>query len=761
MPNRLLYGACGPALAAALLANGAAATHVAAQSAAQPNAQPSASAAAPDTASLGEVVVTANKRAENIQNVPASVQAISGGKLRAEAVVEFTDLSKVAPALIVRPAEQPVNSDVSIRGIGTSAFSIGVEPSVAVQIDDVPIAIEARAFTGLNDLERVEVLAGPQSTLYGKSASAGLINIVTPKPTSILTGKIAAMATGDGEYDANGVISGPINDTLSYRLSVDYDHFDGNVHNLYTGKDVNGRDLGSLYGKLAWKPTDRFEATLGVNYDPGKNTIGRPFINLASNADLRGNPALPPSVWAPGVTASPTNLNVSNNYQSGNTFSDLGESLRMSYQFDWATLLSITSHEFYVLKDRLDVDEGSSPVIDNRQDNGRFGADQYTQEFRLVSPSDKALRYTAGVFYASDDYTRRFRRGPFFSIANWYATSGAQQEAVFGQIDWDLVKDTTLTGGARYQHERVNYTFLDHANGNAFFSGASPDDFFTYKFALNHKFTRDISAYASYTTGHKGETYDLSTGFNKNRALAGPILPETSESYEVGLRSQFFERRLTLDVTYFNATYDNLQAQGIETLPDGSVNYRLANVGRVGLQGVEFNSAGHFDDLNIGLNVAYLDANIESFPGAQCYPLQTAAEGCAGSPARQNLAGRAPPQAPKWKFALTADYHHSLGALPFEGIVSGIYSYQSTINYSLNQDPQTIQPGYGILNLSAGIDDPAKHWELVVFVNNVTDQHYYADIFNSTGTYGNRPATQVLPPRDFDRYAGVRASYSF
>ncbi len=769
--RRRLLTSCGlAALAPTVLGVVAMAAPAHAQSANQPAQQspiptqtaPVPSREPPEASSpTGEIIVTANKRAENVQNVPAAVQAISGGELRAKSITEFTDLNKVAPALVVRPAEQPVNSDVSIRGIGTNAFSIGVEPSVAVQIDDVPIAIEARAFTDLSDIERIEVLQGPQSTLYGKSASAGLINIVTPQPTKTLTGRISGFVTGDDEQQVAGVVSGPITDTLTYRLAASYDTYDGNVKNLYTGKETNGRELGSIYGKLAWRPDDKFQATLGLNYTPGDTTVGRPFTTFAPAGRLRGNPAIPFSALQPGVTPGPDNLQVSNNYPSSNRFADWGQSLRMSYDLGFATLLSITSHETYNLKDRLDVDEGSDPLIDNRQDDGKFDADQVTQELRLVSRADQPLRYTAGVFYADDEFTRRFQRGPAFSLAHWRATAGTQQEAVFGQFDYDVLPGTTLTGGARYQHERVDYTFLDILNGGAFFKGASPDDFFTYKFAADHKFTRDISAYFSYTTGHKGETYDLSTGFNLNRQLAGPILPETSESYEGGLRTQWFERRLTVNVTYFNAEYGNLQAQGIETLPDGTSNYRLANVGRVGLQGVEFESSGRIQNLSVGANIAWLDADIDSFPLAQCFPLQTAAQGCTGSPARQSLTGRTPPQAPKWKLALNADYHHSLGSLPFEGVVSGNWAYQSRVNYSLSQDPSTVQPGYGVLNLSFGVRNTEQHWEVMGFVNNVTNQHYFVDIFNQSGTYGNQLAVQVIDPRDFNRYAGVRASYSF
>lgn len=733
------------------------------------SAHAAAAQAAPEAAAPAEVVVTANKRAENIQAVPAAVQAVSGVQLHASGVVEFTDLTKVAPSLVIRPAEQPVNSSVSIRGIGTFAFSIGVEPDVAIIVDDVPVAFEARAFADLGDIQRVEVLRGPQSTLYGKSASAGLINIVTPSPsTSGTHGRLNAMATSDGEYQIGGAISAPITDTLAYRVSANYDDFQGNVKNLYNGDHVNGRTLTSLNGKLAWSPTSKFQATLAANFLDGDTTIGRPFIALAPTALLRGTAGLTPSVWAPGVVAGPGNADVSNNFTSGNKYDALGESLKLSYDLNWATLLSITSHDFYFLKDRLDVDEGSSPVIDNRQPDGRFTYEQYTQEFRLVSPSNQPLRYTAGVFYASDDYTRRFTRGPVFSIANWYATSSSDQYAAFGQVEYDFMPGTTGTLGGRVQREKIDYTFRDFtvaAPATNSWAGGGDETFGTYKAALEHKFSKDIMVYGSVATGHKGQTYDLTTGFNNNRALAGPIKPEKSTSYEIGTRAQFFERRLTVNLTAFDAQYRDFQAQGIETLPDGTVNYRLANVGRIETKGVELNSSARLGDWTFGLDATYLDAKITSFPLAQCYPLQTAAQGChpavAPNPAYQNLAGATPPQTPKIKYAVTFDYQHPIGSTPYVGVFNGIYSYQSKINYSLSQDPQTIQKAYGIVNLSAGIRQPTQHWEVMLFVNNLFDEQYYANIFNSTTTYNSQTATQVLPPRDYRRYAGIRASYTF
>ncbi|MCI3131078.1 TonB-dependent receptor [Phenylobacterium aquaticum] len=708
-----------------------------------------------------EVVVTAQKRAENVQDVPQAVQVVTANQLAAAGVREFTDLSKLAPSLVVRPAEQPVNSSVSIRGIGTFAFSIGVEPSVAIQVDDVPVAFQARAFTDLSDIERVEVLRGPQSTLYGKSASAGLINVVTRGPTPELSGGFNVLATTDDEYGAGGTLSGPITDKLAYRLSANYDKFEGNVRNVSNGKKAGGRDTASVHGKLAWTPLDTVKVTLGWNYVNGGTTVGRPFIALSPTAYLRGNTALPPSVFEAGIAVGPENTKFANNFAARTDYDDNSQSLKVEWDLGPATLVAVTGNDNYKVTDLLDVDETAVTAIDNRQ-IGYFKSGQLTQEVRLVSNGEGPLRYTVGAFYADVDFVRNFYRGPFFSLARWYATSGSKQEAAFGQLDWEVIPGTTLTGGARYQHETIDYTFLDIQNGSAYFHGGAKDNFWTYHAALNHKFTDDLMAYVSYSTGHKGQTYDLTTGFNSNRALAGPIRPETSKSWEVGTRAQFLEHRLTVNATAFKTNYEDFQAQGIETLPDGSTNFRLTNVGKLRTQGIEVDSSARLgDDWRLSASAAYVDAKITSFPVAQCYPLQTAAQGCVGSPGRQNLAGKRPAQAPKLKLSADLNYSHPIQGTNLDGVASATYAYQSKVNYALNQDPQTIQKGYGILNLTVGVKNPTRHYEVMAFVNNALNEHYYANIFDQAGTYNNQLATQVILPRDFKRFAGIRAAYSF
>jgi iron complex outermembrane receptor protein len=748
------------ALSQVLLA--AAAITAASSNPAWAQAAPAQPAAAEDTAanSDAEIVVTAQKRAERVQDIPLAVQVLSGAALESQGVRDFSDLTKATPSLVIRPAEQPVNASISIRGIGTFAFSPSVEPSVAVQIDDVPVQFLARAFADLSDIERIEVLRGPQSTLYGRSASAGLINIITQGPSDKLSGRVNGLVTTDDEYQLAGSLSGPLTDTLGFRVSANYDKFDGNVNNLFNGDKINGRRIFSARGKLVWDPTESLNITAQASYIDGKTTIGRPWIRVSPASRLRGVAAYTPAVYAPGVSFTTDNNDVVNNINSGTDYSDFSQSLRASLDLGPATLMSITAWDHFKQYDILDQDESAIAALDNRQ-FGTFDTHAFSQEFRLVSPSAQKLRYTLGLFYSNLNLSRDFTRGPFFSIARWYATNGTKQYAAFGQLEYDLFEKTTLIGGARAGKGKIDYTFLDIAANNARFAGKDSENYETYKAGVQQKFSRDLMGFLTFATGHKGQAYDIGTGFNLVRQNSGPVRPETSKDWQIGIKSQFLDRRVTLNVTLFDTRFKNFQAQGIETLADGTINFRLANVGRLKTRGVEVEgSVRAASDLNFSGGVTYADATITSFPFAQCYPLQTAAQGCFGTPARQDLKGYHPAQAPKWKLSANAEYTPSL-TTALDGVLQAAYNYQSKFNFDINQDPEKAQKGYGILNLSAGIRDADRRWELVAFLNNVFDKQYYSNLANSAGNQGNAIATQSYLPRDFFRYGGVRASYSF
>lgn len=704
----------------------------------------------------GEIVVTAQKRTQNIQDVPVSVQVVGEAQLEANAVREFTDLNRVSPSLTIRPTENPQSANIQIRGIGTLAFSPSVEPSVAIIMDDVALAFQSRAFTDMSGIERIEVLRGPQSTLYGKSASAGLINIVTKGPSRDLTFGIDGMVTTDNEQQIGAYVSGPITSTLGFRSSANFNDFEGNTLNVFDGEKVNGRRYFSVRNKLRWNPSADLQVDIGIDYADGKTTATRPFIEVGPGAILRGNAAYTQSVFAPGILIGADNTDVAIDFISGNRFDDFAQSLRISYDTGGPTLMSITAHDRYNSYDSFDSDDSAIGAFQNFQ-YGNFHSEQFSQELRLVSPDSQRLRYTLGLYYNDVSVDRDFYRGPIFALSNWDATTGSNQIAAFGQLEFDPIKGTTLIAGGRYSREKIDYTYLD-LRTSAQYAGKSEDDFGTYKLGVLQEITPDINAFITYATGHKGEAYDISSGFNQVRANAGPIRPETSDDLQFGLRTLWLDRKLMLNVTLFTSTFKDFQTQAIDDV-GGALNFRLTNVGKLRTRGIEVETVVRpSTNLTINASAAYVDAQIKEFAGAPCYSGQTAAQGCVGSPASQDLSGTELRQAPEWKFNVSYDLKVPMRSGGMNLLSQGAISYQSEI-VPLDRNPKTIQPGYAMVNLAIGVGSD-DGWKVMAFVNNLFDQHYRYLINDVSSRYGTT-AIQGYVPRDFYRYGGIRASYSF
>jgi iron complex outermembrane receptor protein len=724
---------------------------------------------------VGEVIVTAQKRAENVQDVPQSVAVVTAEQLEARGVRSFTDVSKLSPSIAFAQGDHPTNHFVRIRGIGAQAFSVAAESSTAVQIDDVPVMVQGRSYTDLVDIARIEVLRGPQSTLYGKSASAGLISIYTQDPSRDLTGKMTALATTDEEYRVAGTISGPITDTLAFRITGSLSDFAGTQTNLATGKKVNGSQDSVARGKFVWTPREELTVTALLNYNRTKADCCSPsLIYLHPDARLRGVAGLPASVAIPGVTPGPENTDVNFNRNYYVDSEEFGQALKVEWTLSSGhTLLSVTSHDRYKYLDGVDNDQANAPLpqfanTNNLQD-GHLSSKAITQELRIVSPGEDAFRYVAGLFYASTDNSRSLIRGPYFNIARWLATAGNVNTAAFGQIDWTFLPRTTVIAGARIQKEELEYTFYDDV-AKTLYSGNTEDTYSTYRLGLRHELTEDVMVFGSFATGHKGQAYDLTTGFDATRAKLGAVQPETSDSWEVGLKSQFFDRRLTLNVTGFDVTYENLQQQTTEFRADGTAFFILRNVGAVSTRGLEIESAWRVTDaLGLSAAVTYVDAQIDSYPVAPCYNGQTLAEGCRDAivqngvtirPRSQDLGG-VKLGVPELAYNVSADYQRDLGDLPFQFIATAFYSWQQGYQ-AQNRDPLNFQEAYGILNLSAGIRHPEDRYEIVAFVNNALDEHYVIGRGADRGIgWGNTLSVTARQARDFRRYAGVRLSVTF
>jgi iron complex outermembrane receptor protein len=438
--------------------------------------------------------------------------------------------------------------------------------------------------------------------------------------------------------------------------------------------------------------------------------------------------------------------------------------------------MSIASHSYYFLDDHQDTDytalsagqdidtvNGKPTASGDSRQQGTFHNTQWTEELRLVSASTGPFRYTTGLFYAQVDYARVFSRGPF-SPAGWNATDHSQQEAVYGQVEYDIFDKATLIAGGRLGQENISCTF-ENTIATAPFTcptGDSNDKYATYRVGPQYQLTDDVMLFALHSTGHKGETFNLATGFGNTLASTALVRPETSSDYEVGAKMQFFGHHLTVNPTLFTTDYTNFQAQGLQNY-QGTTSYQLENVGTVRTRGFEVsNSLKATRDLTVGLDATYLDAEVLKFPGAQCWS-NTLEANCSkvNGQFTQDLSNKRLYDAPRWKFAANATYETEMGFIPWNGVFQANYAYTSAVNYALTLDPYTDQKGYGILNLSAGLRDPSEKYQVTIFVDNALNKHYHSDLQDLNGTFGAQEAIVGIVPRDFSTYAGIRASAKF
>jgi len=756
---------------------------------------PGAPPAVAQETALAEVVVSAQKRVENVQDVPIAVTVIGADALGKANVSGFADVAKFAPSMTITTGDQPANSSIVIRGIGTFAFSIAAEPSVLVVVDDVAVGYQAQAFTDLVDLDRVEVLNGPQSTLFGKSASAGVVNVTTKAPTSTFTYFGDAKATNDNEQRYTLSLSGPISDTLTFRVSGAIRGWEGNVDNLTTGHKIDDDHTSAIRGKLRWQPDDKLDLTLTAHYTVDHaHCCGVPLTRLDPGSRLFGVAALTQSVTAAGITPGPDNTAVRVNQVPLANASDVGLSSHLAYDFGAATFLAISSVNQYKLRDFTDYDTtdvdtlqyltpfvntqpaGSIPASTTTQEHGgllqggRFDVKTVSQEFRLSSNGHHDFNYLVGAYYSDEDLARSFRRGfdaNSAAISNYRGETRYYNYALFGQTDWLILPRTTLITGLRLNREESSYIYDNYYKAFHLPAFGAPDEHVdsvvTGKAGLQYAFTDSLMAFGFAARGYKGVAYDLVTATTPQEAAQFPVKAETSNDYELGLRSEWLERRLVLNATVYDTEYSNFQVQTI--VPNLLNQFILTNIPKVRTRGAELEGVAQItEDLHANAGYAYTDAYAVTYPIGQCYSGQTSPATCTGSPAFQNLAGATLPNAPKNKVNVGLDYKHGLPLLPLDADLNISSVWQSAENFAVTKDPGTLQPAYNITNLSLSLT-PRSEQRLTVtlFCNNLLDKHYAVNLGNVRGNYtftpGGTAYTQELP-RDFDRYYGIRIGFS-
>lgn len=728
------------------------------------------------------IEVKAQKRAQAQQDIPVAVSVLGEKTLERLDVNNFDDVTRVSPSLTIEQGGEPQVNTISMRGVGTAAFSIGVESSVAVVVDDVPLIMAAQAFSTLSDIQQVEILRGPQGTLFGKNASAGLVNIMTKNATQDFEGRVNLGVTDDNEKKAQVMVSGPMSDTLSYRVNAFYKDRDGFIKNLTTGEDLNGEKGYGVRGKLQWFAHDNVDFTFifDTSHQEGSNVP-----TWVDAADI---------VTGEGEVAGSRNLNVRRDTDNHwETDQNLGVVKLNYFLSDTLTLTSVSSYQRFEQDSISDEDLTDVPMEDAfppfllpRFDPLGIGGPQaiqtpyidaegITQEIRLTGTPTGRLEYIAGLFYSDQDIYRDFERGPLsFVLNNWEASVSSKSTAIFGQTSYEMVDDTFIDIGLRLNHEKIGVSFTDYyANGYelnptnpATYNGDDSQTAVTGKVALRHFLENGTMVYGSVSTGYKGQAFDVASGFNQSDADQ-PVGEETSTSYEIGVKGFNDSRSFSYELIAFLTNFDDYQAQGGRVDENGAPVFALNNVGKLRTQGLEANfSLQASEALRLDASLAYTDAVIKEFDNAPCYGNQTEADGCIigagpGGLDAQDLAGEDLNNSPDLKYNLAAYWEKPAADYSFSWFAQANYQWQDEVNFDLYGDPVNVQEAYGIANLGFGVVDNDNRYKVTFYVNNMFDENYSLGYSNFENRFQGETAVAKRWTRGALRYMGVNVSYNF
>jgi iron complex outermembrane receptor protein len=756
-------------------------------------AQASASSApaASNQGGIETITVTAQKRTENIQKVPEAITAATGGQLEQMHVVQPSDLTQIAPALTFTESTTPTSSGFSVRGIGTSTFSPGVEQSVSTVVDGVVFG-QPQAASALIDVDHVEVLEGPQGMLFGKNASAGLVNIVTndPRPTAF-SGRLSATFGDDGEYRDTLVLNLPINDTTAVRLVGFYNHADGVISDVAKpGMDkLNNEDNEGFRGKLLWRPNDRLKVLLSIDYTRDDSLC----CYYTDRIDTTVNPTEPlngivlANDQAFGIHPGPVNTKIATDAPLGQApGADLrqyaGASAQIDYQLGGGfTVSSITAYRANTYTLDFDADDTVLDLFD--RDGGNQSYHQISEELRLTSPIGKRFDYVAGLFYYDSQYNAHLiAGGPFLSplgipgsvIADVISDVGDTDYAAYAQGTFHVTDALRLTAGGRVTRDELKLFYNDYADPTsdlplAFF-GQAPAEFtqktsatnFSWKLSGEYDFTPVIMGYVTVARGYKGPGFSALPGALATQNQA--VKPEIPMDYEIGIKSSLFDRRLIFNGTIFYEDFKNFQAQVYDanTVPPA---FSVTNAGELKSKGAEVQATlKPMQYLTLNGNFIYVDARYDSLKNISCYFGQTSpavVAPCAvvGGNDVDDASGNRLANSPKYSWNASADYKRPIlnGAWIIDGQTD--FNWRSSVQFSPNGDPNTVQPAYGLWNGALSFSPAGQQWSIRGYVRNILDQHFAALI--SANASDSKGGYSQFITRDEFRHYGVTLDVKF
>ncbi|MEA5671429.1 TonB-dependent receptor [Pseudomonas sp. MH2] len=747
-------------------------------------AEPAPADAAPTVeqdAKLGTVTVNARRREETSQSVPTPISVLGSETLETQRIYRVQDLQQLVPSTNVAYVHAR-QSSISIRGLGNNPASDGLEGSVGVYLDNVYLGRPGMAVFDLLDVEQLEVLRGPQGTLFGKNTTAGVLNITTRKPTFQREGSVQSSLGEDGYWQTQGSFSGPITDTLAGRISAYRTEDDGYVKNLYNGDDLNGGKRQGFRTQLLFKPSDTFNL----------RWIGEYNEEDSNNGIL--------SLYSTGPTINGVNRYESLASQAGATLVS-GKKRKVNFDADqmvkvfqggtsveanWTlpndfTLTSITAYRWWDFTPRND-DGLNVPAAYNAGVSVRDK--QYSQELRLASPTGGFFDYVLGAYYFKQDLDNKSFTyyGPQADI--WNATpAGAlanvttlgnghidtDSYALFAQGTWHLTERLDFTAGVRGTYEEKNaWVTRDDPFGGAAVTGAAATarqgrvgaydsgDLSQYSFApsgllsLSYRFSDEVLGYASLSHGEKSGGVNLTVGAAPRLGTDSlQVGTERINNAELGVKSTLLDNRLQLNANLFWAQVHGYQANVYDQV--NRVQY-LANAGSVRSRGFEFEAtAVPLRGLTLNFNGSWNDVRYTEYKDAPCPPevsLVNAAATC-------DLSGHQVVGASKYIANLNAQYKWQL-AERIEPYVTASYAFRSRAVGTIDDSDYGQIPSYAIVNLSTGVrlDQGDGVLDLSLWVKNAGDKTYFTSLWNSAnGGYAGVLGTP--------RTVGATARYDF
>ena len=729
-----------------------------------------------DDGRIADIVVTAQRRTETLQRVPIAATVVSGDSFAKTGNYTVEDLEKLSPSLTFDTTTSARNNSVRIRGIGTNSPSSGIEPETSTVLDGVVLIRAGQSSSAqLLDLDRIEVLRGPQGTLFGKNASAGVLNIVTKNPTDKLEGSAALLITNDQEYSGQATLSVPLTDSVGVRLGGSYHNFKGNVLNVFNGDTLNGSEGFTLHGKLKFEPTDDFMALITVDYGNQKSSCcARPIREL----DLAGStaagverPFLLPVV--PGFQ----NQRVNNDVRSRDDNKSFVSSLLLEKGFGEFKVTAISAYQSFKINQTLDDDLTSiAPIAGGQAFKQTLLAQEvdhgYSQEVRLTSPKWDHFDFVVGAYALGADTNfgvttlQRRTAVPQDRASDFISRTEFTNYAAFGQGNIHITPALTVLIGGRYTYDKVTNTYSRRddpvspfRNGNLTYAREQSARDFAFKGGVQYEFTPDIFTYFTYAQGYKGPGFNIST----NGSATDPLVQrEDAESFEGGAKIRLFDRRVGLNLAVFSATYDNFAISAIDV---ATTTTQLINAAQLKTKGFELDyDIRPFRGFVLSGGVAYVDATF-GVPQIPCYSLQTAAQGClvvspTGAPVvrGQRIVNGEVPNSPDWKFNINADYTIKSSHLPFNLDLGASYAWTGAQQFLLNQDPEGRISPYGLIELTATARSKDDKLSATLFIKNLTDKFYVNTIADAQNLAGSK--VQFIP-RDVGRYFGVRLAANF